>query len=612
MSNYTISKIIFNGSIQTITSTITGSGPDADFDMNETDAASVEIGDIVTGQGVPSGTTVLDKQDTENVGLKFISVSNTMPASNVNPLTLTFTRPINSIYKNQTGIMVITPKAGYVVGHTDFSHGTLPTGISSVVFTTVGTAFTVGATVNATVTIASDFTVSADTVLTVPINGNARKLNASDVNNTVSQFSTPINANINFNNTNGISISNVTSTNSGVTVSTAGSGSNTVITVSGNVNTGEQVGSGDNGNTDDADGQQQQTPNYQEIFTFDVAADSAGIFDQNDIPGFEFQQTQFNDDDSSPFLFNPQSSTQNSNGETTGTTFSVSANVKENLSPADNITISATGKSKTARSTTPVIKNLKFGEGVISEFGETRKLEVFGDIGATFDLDVKDSSGTSILNVDDATIVKTSDLGIGESVYEKDVVIPAGTADKTYSVTITEKGSTIRGAGLGNFHDGFTTFSKTQANRPVFTLKFTRQSNNPLYDTPSSSILSAKFNSPIFLLGQKKAGVPIEDLRGVSLASTDVLLGNIVTVTRVLRTSNNSAFTFTSAKLNTADALTNHDSSKVSIINLSGALSTTTSSNDTFTLTFTLLFKSLDSDLTYDIQLAEFVLNPTS
>jgi hypothetical protein len=286
--------------------------------------------------------------------------------------------------------------------------------------------------------------------------------------------------------------------------------------------------------------------------------------------------------------------------------------VKENLSPADNITISATGKSKTARSTTPVIKNLKFGEGVISEFGETRKLEVFGDIGATFDLDVKDSSGTSILNVDDATIVKTSDLGIGESVYEKDVVIPAGTADKTYSVTITEKGSTIRGAGLGNFHDGFTTFSKTQANRPVFTLKFTRQSNNPLYDTPSSSILSAKFNSPIFLLGQKKAGVPIEDLRGVSLASTDVLLGNIVTVTRVLRTSNNSAFTFTSAKLNTADALTNHDSSKVSIINLSGALSTTTSSNDTFTLTFTLLFKSLDSDLTYDIQLAEFVLNPTS
>jgi ABC-type oligopeptide transport system substrate-binding subunit len=114
------------------------------------------------------------------------------------------------------------------------------------------------------------------------------------------------------------------------------------------------------------------------------------------------------------------------------------------------------------------------------------------------------------------------------------------------------------------------------------------------------------------MLGQKKAGVPIEDLRGVSLASTDVLLGNIVTVTRVLRTSNNSAFTFTSAKLNTADALTNHDSSKVSIINLSGALSTTTSSNDTFTLTFTLLFKSLDSDLTYDIQLAEFVLNPTS
>ena len=509
--------------------------------------------------------------------------------------------------QGQTGVMVITPKAGYVVGAADFSTGTLPTGINSpVVFTNVGTAFTVGNTVNATVTIASTFTINADTVLTIPINGNARKLNASDVNNTASQFSTPINANINFNNTSGISISNVTSTNSGVTVGTTGSGSSTVITVSGTVNTGEQVNAGDNGNTDNADNQQQQTPNYQEIFTFDVAADSAGIFDQNDIPGFEFQQTQFDNDDSSPFLFNPQSSTQNSNGETTGTTFSVSANVKENLSPADNITISATGKSKTARSTTPVIKNLKFGEGVISEFGETRKLEVFGDIGATFDLDVKDSSGTSILDVDDATIVKTGDLGIGESVYEKDVVIPAGTADKNYSVTITEKGSTVRGAGIGNFHDGFTTFSKKQANRPVFTLTFTQETG---YTTLSDSTLSAAFDAP---------GAPIRDLRALSLQSSDVLSENIVTVTRVITKNSGGFGSYVSGNLTTTNASlfittgdnNNYDSSKVSIVNLNGALSDSGDgdTNDTFTLTFTLLFKSLgDSDLTYNINIPNFL-----
>jgi hypothetical protein len=578
MSNYTISKIIFNGSIQTITSTIIGSGPDSDFDMNSTDAASVQVGDIVTGQGVPSGITVNSIEDSQaGEAYKFISVSNNIPASNVNPLTLTFTRPINSIYKNQTGVMVITPKAGYVVGAVDFNHGNLPNGIFDVSFTNVGIAFAVGNTVNATVTIASDFTISADTVLTIPITGNARKLNASDVNNTASQFLTPISANINFNNTSGISISNVTSTNSGVTVGTTGSGSSPVITVSGTVNTGEQVGSGDNGNTDNADGQQQQTPDYQEIFTFDVAADSAGIFDQNDIPGFEFQQTQFDNDDSSPFLFNPQSSTQNSNGE-----------------------------SKTARSTTPVIKNLKFGEGVISEFGETRKLEVFGDIGATFDLDVKDSSGTSILDVDDATIVRTGDLGIGESVYEKDVVIPAGTADKTYSVTITEKGSTVRGAGIGNFHDGFTTFSKKQANRPVFTLTFTQDIG---YTILSDSTLSATFDAP---------GAPIRDLRALNLQSSDILLGNIVKVTRVITKSSGGFSSYIPGNLTTTNASfftttgnnNNYDSSKVSIVNLNGALTNSGDgdTNDTFTLTFTLLFKSLgDSDLTYNINIPNFL-----
>jgi hypothetical protein len=299
------------------------------------------------------------------------------------------------------------------------------------------------------------------------------------------------------------------------------------------------------------------------------------------------------------FKIIPTSSTQNANGETTSVTFSVLANINENLSPPNGVSISTTAKSKTARSTIPVIKNLKFGEGVISEFGETRKLEVFGDIGATFDLDVKDSSGTSILDVDNATIVRTGNLGVGESVYEKDVVIPAGTADETYSVTITEKGSTVRGAGIGNFHDGFTTFSRTQANRPVFTLQFTGASG---YNTPASSSLSAKFNS---------TGSSIEDLRPVSLASTDVLSENIVTVTRVLESTNGNGFTFTLDKLST-DAVTNYDSSKVSIINLSGVVSTSSFSNDTFTLTFTLLFKSLDTDLTYDIQLPTFVTNITS
>lgn len=306
------------------------------------------------------------------------------------------------------------------------------------------------------------------------------------------------------------------------------------------------------------------------------------------------------------FKIIPTSSTQNTNGETTSVTFSVLANINENLSPPNGVSISTTAKSKTARSTIPVIKNLKFGEGVISEFGETRKLEVFGDIGATFDLDVKDSSGTSILDVDNATIVRTGDLGVGESVYEKDVVIPAGTADKTYSVTITEKGSTVRGAGLGNFHDGFTTFSKKQANRPVFTLTFTQDTG---YTTLSDSTLNATFDAP---------GAPIRDLRALSLQSSDVLSENIVTVTRVITKSSGGFSSYVSGNLTTTNASffittgnnNNYDSSKVSIVNLNGALTDSGDgdTNDTFTLTFTLLFKSLgDSDLTYNINIPNFL-----
>lgn len=184
--------------------------------------------------------------------------------------------------QGQTGVMVITPKAGYVVGAADFNTDTetLPTGINSPVnFTDVGTAFAVGNTVNATVTIASDFTISADTVLTIPITGNARKLNASDVNNTASQFSIPINGVIDFTGATGVSISNVTSASSNVAVGTTGSGSDTQITITGNIDFDE-----------DPDDELPETGipvTYIPVATFDVGfGDLTQVIDPNDPPAF--------------------------------------------------------------------------------------------------------------------------------------------------------------------------------------------------------------------------------------------------------------------------------------------------------------------------------------
>jgi len=531
--------------------------------------------------------------------------------------------------RNQTGVMTITPKPGYVVGHADFAHGTLPSGIHDVVFTTNGTAFTVGATVSATVTIASDFTMpSADTIIDVSsvITGNARRINAENVNNTSSLFLTPISATIDFAGTTGFSIQNATSTNDGVSVGATGSGSSTVITISGNVETPVPTGGSGNSDPDNSAAEQEQVPSYEEVGTFEVTATGSDVLDETDLPSFAVTGFQVGQDHQSAdaLLFNTKSVTQNSNGETTGVTIAIVANTKSGpILPVDALAIEATGKSKSAQSTIPVIKNLKFGEGNISEFGETRKLQVFGDIGATFDLDVIEttvSTGntTSILDVDDAVIVKTGNLDSGESVYEKDVVIPAGSIDKTYSVTITEKGSTVRGSALGNFHKGFPTkFTKKRSDSNVFTLGFVRQSSpSPKYDVPGSSTLLARFDV---------AGAPISDLRASSLNASDTLSGNVVKVSRVLTTSDSSAWSYVSANLDITNknlfitdgsdvgdsgiaAGSAYDSSKVAIVNLSGVVSG--SSNEIFTLTFTLLFKKLgDSDFTYSINIPSFLTN---
>ena len=520
-----------------------------------------------------------------------------------------------------TGVILITPKPGYVVGHADFGHDTLPTGIQDVVFTTNGTPFTVGATVNATVSIASSFTMpEEDRVIDVSsvITGNARKINSSNAFNTSAEFSTPINASLSFTDTTGLTIQNAAPSSSqtgNVTVSTAGSGSSTVITIGGNVVTEEATTGSQTGQVDNSLAQQEQTPSYEEAATFEVVTTGGEVFDEDDLPSFAvtgFQVGQ-NHQSADSLLVDTKTVTQNSSGQGTGVVYAVMANTNNKNLIIDNIAIESTGKSRAAHPTTKEIKNLDFGANVFSEFGETRKIKVYGDSGATFDLDVVDSGGTSVLSVSDATIPKKGNLVISDGVYEKDVVIPAGTADKTYSVTITEKGSTIRGSSLGNFHEGFPTrFTKKQADSPVFTLKFTRQSN-PLYAQPSESTLEARFDAP---------GTPIQDLRVLSLPASDTLSNDIVSVTREITTSDNSSWQTSQSSINSNLVLTNktlfitttgndnYDSSKVTILNLSGTLSNAGGTNNKLTLTFDLLFNSLgDSNLTYNINIPSFILS---
>ena len=73
-----------------------------------------------------------------------------------------------------TGFMIIQPKTGYTVSASKFSHGTLPSQITTCVFSDTTTAGAIGNMVKATITFASDFTLtSGTTTVNIDFNGTA-------------------------------------------------------------------------------------------------------------------------------------------------------------------------------------------------------------------------------------------------------------------------------------------------------------------------------------------------------------------------------------------------------------------------------------------------------
>jgi hypothetical protein len=152
--------------------------------MNSTDAASVQVGDVVTGQGVSSNITVSAIENTTDANFKLIKVSSGIPASNVNPLTLTFTRPNASISGTQT--VTITPNAGYVVSASAFNSGNniadnanisnasfADTGIANMPDNTLTLTLTMTGSITANTNISLIDSISADAILynnTIPHN----------------------------------------------------------------------------------------------------------------------------------------------------------------------------------------------------------------------------------------------------------------------------------------------------------------------------------------------------------------------------------------------------------------------------------------------------------
>tara|TARA_R100000458_G_C8268077_1_gene242946 strand:+ start:266 stop:1816 length:1551 start_codon:yes stop_codon:yes gene_type:complete len=78
--------------------------------------------------------------------------------------------------------IVITPFSGYTVSASDFSHGTLPTGVQSVAFANTATPYQPGNLVHANVTLTAAYAMpSADTSIDIPIVGDAYQGVKTDV-----------------------------------------------------------------------------------------------------------------------------------------------------------------------------------------------------------------------------------------------------------------------------------------------------------------------------------------------------------------------------------------------------------------------------------------------
>ena len=487
--------------------------------------------------------------------------------------TKTTGEPSGAAINSQSGEIFITPNSGFVVGASDFSVtnvGSLA-GIASASIADVGTAFAIDNTVKITVvTDSSGFNITDDAVRSLAISGNARRFNASNANNNNDLLTSDFNFTINNNLDSTVTVTSVTSQNSGITIS--GTGSNPI-----NVSGGVQYSDGD-----------------VKVLAADIELDATSTNILDDLPNLAENLLNFNNeeipDDALTTIV--KSSTQNSSGETTGVTLSLYANTKHPIPASAAAFFDLAGDTRPATPTTVQIKNIDFGSETLNPYGDTREIKVYGDIGATFDLDIKES-GTSITGFPiSETIVKSGSLTKGESVFTKSVDFASSVgAAKTYSITIDETGTTTRGSALGDFHSGIPTFEINQYVNPKFTLSFHR--TGVAYSEPTSIVVNGRPNIDGSALNYLKDYSSVKDYTFTIVAGSGTF------------TVNSAKFAVTDSGMFHTDGDA-YDDSRVSLLGLSAAGNGT----NTLTLSITVMInKFTTSDLTYDINIGHFAVH---
>ena len=347
--------------------------------------------------------------------------------------------------------MEIFPNPGYTVNSDDFSHGTLPSGVESVVFNAIGGKGLINSKINVVVTLSSYAMPNNDAKISIPIVGVARL------------YTEPVLIPIKLSipqSINGSSNAVISNTNPSVSSSI----SNNVITFEGNIS------------------QEQDDPEEYELVATLVYDVTSTIINDNTITGvstdnifipdfslliddsvYEITHSQtinnyVSNSHSSPYIVTVDPTQENTNDSLHGLAHKQTANIYVNTKipivsgEVYKIEIS-NGSTKEPSVTIPptVTKQLKaieFGNLTIDSRGETRTITVYGDVGSQFKffaIDAgADGTGTSAFtsgsfynsaNVE-FTIASSTSFSKGQSSVSFTLILPAKTTSHVYKIYV--------------------------------------------------------------------------------------------------------------------------------------------------------------------------------
>lgn len=549
--------------------------------------------------------------------------------------------------------MIITPNPGFVVRASDFTAvedpniGTINVGTP----VDVTSAYAIGNTVKIPITLTDYVMPSADTKLQVDITGNA--VLYSSLTQTV-PISFTINNNLTTGAASGVTITSAAGANS-VTPSSGTPGANDVVfsgnatfndgdeqvqvgtvvltvdetgTVAGvsvtfsNSNTSNNVSSLDGGVsigdlvtgtgvpagtfvtaiTDVGGGNSTITLNNTLNGTISLTFTQDQVFDDNPLVDVVEIANEITSSTPKEVIVVPTETTTNSDGYARSVTLNLFVNTKKPIHKSDNLRLDLTGKSSSIVRTNK-IKAVTFGSTTIHPDGETRTIKVYGDVGAKFNMTLKDNAGSPadvFTALSDEVIPAGTSSSKGQGIYTKEFTIPQGVNASAnngftppFKLEIDAGTNTIKDNAIVS---GTPDYTLNQYAYPKLTITTSGSSN---HNTPAAKVVIGRPNTPASQLNYLKSS------------------GDTIDIEYVLTATSSNTFAIDDKAYIQTSNITNYSALVATIANGSNSIVLSADSagvaNKICTIKFTLQVGTWGTtDTTYTVKLNDLVTSSSS